>query len=72
MRFVQVVSLLLCRNLECAARSEDRSIQGKLESNAMALEVLKQRMKKQNEELLDSLDKVSLLITGSVTTDNIF
>jgi hypothetical protein len=38
----------------------------------MALEVLKQAMKKQNEELLDSLDKVSLLITGSETTDNIF
>lgn len=29
-------------------------------------------MKTQNEELLDSLDKVSLLITGTEATDQIF
>ncbi len=49
MRFIQVVSLLLSRNLECAAQSEDKRILEQLENNAMALEVLKQTMRKQNE-----------------------
>jgi hypothetical protein len=45
--------------------TEDTNTLEKLENNAMALEVLKLRMRKQTDEILNSLDKLSLIITGS-------
>ena len=69
MRFIQVVDLLLSRNLECAAKTENTEIQEQLENRAMKLEILNLSMKKQNEEILDSLDKLSMMITGSAATE---
>lgn len=38
----------------------------------MKLEKLKLQMKRQNEEILDSLDKLSMIITGSEATEQLF